>query len=137
MGTRDGASGSPETNPASSETERHPNTFHYDNNEEWNLLQMADHEDDTPPSPGLKLAMEKSPRSTKPMEQLTPTPLFMERPQSSGIDVTAFCFAKPTAKEFSVKRIEPFTKKSPTQGIVENKAGATNLPKKQQETEAE
>lgn len=137
MGTRDGASGSPEVNPASSETERHPDTFHHDNDEESILLQMADDEDDTPPSPGLKLAMEKSQQSTKPMEQPNPTTLFMERPQSSGIDVTAFCFAKPTPKDFSVKRIKPFAKQTPTQGIVENKAGATKLPRKQQEMETE
>ena len=136
MGSRDDASGSSEANPASSETERHPDTFQYDNDEELILLQMADDDDDIP-SPGLKAAMDKSQRSSKPVGQSTPAPLFIERPQSSGIDVTTFCFAKPAAKNFSVKRAKPSAKQPPTQEMMENEICETSLPNKQKAAKTE
>ena len=114
MENQDGTPCSPEGNPASSETERQVDTFQCDNDEEMILLQMVE-DNDGPPSPGLKAAMEKSQHPNNPVGQQEQrreqaAPLLMERPKSSGIDVTAFCFAKPSGKNFSIQSSKPSTK---------------------------
>lgn len=82
------------------------------------LLQMAE-VNDAPSTPGLKAAMEKSQYPNDTVGQQKSAPLFMERPKSSGIDVTAFCFAKPSGRNFSVKPSkpskEPHTSREPVQ----------------------
>lgn len=121
---------SPEANQASSETERHPDTFPYDNDEEMILLQMAE-VNDAPPTPGLKAAMEKSQYPNETVGQQQSMPFFMERPKSSGIDVTAFCFAKPSGRNFSVKSSKPSTTKLPARELVQGKPGPAEGPAKQ------
>ena len=132
MEIQDGTPCSPDANPASSETERQVDTFQYDNDEEMILLQMAE-VNDAPPSPGLKAAMEKSQQPTEPVcqqqQQQQSAPLLMERPKSSGIDVTAFCFAKPSGKNFSIQSSKPSTKQPPA--VRENVRGewaTTDVP---------
>lgn len=123
---------SPEVNQASSETERHPDTFPYDNDEEMILMQMAE-DKDAPPTPGLKAAMEKSQYPSERLGQQQSMPLFMERPKSSGIDVTAFCFAKPSGRNFSVKSSKPSATKPPARDPIQGKPGPTEEPVKQKE----
>ena len=123
---------SPDANPASSETERQVDTFQYDNDEEMILLQMAE-ANDAPPSPGLKAAMEKSQHPTDPVcqqqQQQPSAPLLMERPKSSGIDVTAFCFAKPSGKSFSIQSSKPSTKQPPAaRENVRSELATTEVP---------
>lgn len=132
MNNQDGTPYSPEANSASSETERQADTFRYDNDEEMILLEMAE-VNDGPPSPGLKAAMEKSQHSNEPVcqqqQQQQSAPLFMERPQSSGIDVTAFCFAKPSGKNFSIQSSKPSTQQPPAaRKNARSELGTTEVP---------
>lgn len=124
MEIQDGTPCSPDANPASSETGSQVDTFQYNNDEEMILLQMAE-VNDAPPSPGLKAAMEKSQQPTEPVcqqrQQQQSAPLLMECPKSSGIDVTAFCFAKPSGKNFSIQSSKPSTKQPPA--VRENARG--------------
>lgn len=127
------ASRSPEPHSASSETEKHADTFQYDNDEEMILLHMAE-VNDAPPSPGLKAAMEKSRLPNETLGQQKPASLLMERPKSSGIDVTAFCFAKPSGKNFSVQSSKRSTKQSPAQETIRNEQETTEAPTRQTDT---
>lgn len=143
MEIQDGTPCSPEANPASSETERQVDMLQYDNDEEMILLQMAEF-NDAPPSPGLKAAMEKSQHPNEPVcqqqQQQQSAPLFMERPTSSGIDVTAFCFAKPSGKNFSIQSSKPSTKQPPAARENARSELATTkvpAPDKQEETRKE
>lgn len=127
---------SPEANQASSETERHPDTLPYDNDEEMIMLQMAE-DNDTPPTPGLKAAVKKNQYSNETAGQQQPISLFMERPKSSGIDVTAFCFAKPSGRNFSVNSSKPSATKPPAREPVQGKPGPTEAPAKQMEARSD
>ncbi|PWY83810.1 hypothetical protein BO94DRAFT_599173 [Aspergillus sclerotioniger CBS 115572] len=68
----------------------------YDEVEELILLHMAD--DIDPVSPKLKaiMAQEGSTHVSLTGNRRQMSPLLMERPKSSGIDTSAFCFGKPT-----------------------------------------
>lgn len=143
MEIQDGTPCSPEANLAFSETERQVDTFQYDNDEEMILLQMAEVNDGLP-SPGLKAATEKSQHPNEPVcqqqQQQKSAPVFMERPQSSGIDVTAFCFARPSGKNFSIQSSKPSTKQPPVaRENARSESGTTEVPApdKQKETRKE
>lgn len=126
----------PEANQASPETERYPDMFLYDNDEEIIPLPMAQ-DNNTPPPPGLKAAMEKSGYPNETVSQQQSMSLFMERPKSSVIDVTAFCFAKPSGRNFSVKSSEPFSTKSPAREPVHGKPGPNEEPTERREARSD
>jgi len=123
---------SPEANQASSETERHPDKFSYGNDGEMTMMQMAE-DNDTLPTPGLKAAMQKSQYLNEEVGHQQSTPLFMERPKSSGIDVTAFCFAKPSGRNFPVKSSKLSTTKLLAHKPVQGKQTPIEEPAKQNE----
>ncbi|RAK98797.1 uncharacterized protein BO80DRAFT_479303 [Aspergillus ibericus CBS 121593] len=72
------------------------NASSYDEAEELLLLHMADNHE--PVSPKLKviMALEEGRDTSSIGKQRQVSPLLMERPKSSGIDMTAFCFGRPT-----------------------------------------
>lgn len=138
METRGRASVEPDANMPSSEMEPHRDTFQYDDEEERILMQMANENEEAPPSPGLEAAMEKSQRPSKPIEQSHPTALFMERPQSSGIDTAGFFFAKPTTvRSFSVKSTKSSIKQHPTLETAGTEPGASSSIEKKWDTPQE
>ncbi|PLN75030.1 hypothetical protein BDW42DRAFT_181388 [Aspergillus taichungensis] len=67
------------------------------------LLQIAQADD--PVSPRLNAAIDVLQERIQPMEHQIPPSSLVQRPKSSGIDITAFSFAKPLqhGKEFSLK----------------------------------
>ncbi|GAQ44547.1 unnamed protein product [Aspergillus niger] len=64
----------------------------YDEVEELLLLHLADHNDSLPPELEATMVSEED----RPVPNRQISPLLMERPQSSGIDMAAFCFQRPT-----------------------------------------
>ncbi|KAE8356415.1 hypothetical protein BDV28DRAFT_145116 [Aspergillus coremiiformis] len=78
--------------------------------EEVLLLQMVESNTE-PVSPNLKAVLEKGPESNWAATQSHPTPSLVERPRSSGIDLTAFSFTRPAphGKAFT---LQPPTKQS-------------------------
>lgn len=76
----------------------------YDANEEVLLLQMMDTANDAV-SPNLQAVLDDRINIGWPSGQRQQSPLLMERPQSSGIDTSAFSFAKPAqnGKPFSLQ----------------------------------
>ncbi|BCS16449.1 hypothetical protein ALUC_80656A [Aspergillus luchuensis] len=64
----------------------------YDEVEELLLLHLADQNDPLPPE--LEATTVSEEERQMPSRQVSP--LLMERPKSSGIDMTAFCFQRPT-----------------------------------------
>lgn len=83
--------------PGSHQAEERPNPSQYDD-EELLLLQLADINNDPLP-PGLEAAVDESRAPNPPSDKEAPGPPLMERPQSSGIDVTAFRFSKPAQRK--------------------------------------
>ncbi|PWY76993.1 hypothetical protein BO70DRAFT_295172 [Aspergillus heteromorphus CBS 117.55] len=65
----------------------------YDEEEEMLLLQMADNIE--PVSPSLRAVMATTEIRDTYQGQRHVSPLLMERPKSSGMDMAAFCFSKP------------------------------------------
>lgn len=76
----------------------------YDANEEVLLLQMMGTANDAV-SPNLQAVLDDRVDIGWPTGQRQQSPLLMERPQSSGIDTSAFSFAKPAQnrKPFSLQ----------------------------------
>ncbi|KAL2866462.1 uncharacterized protein BJX67DRAFT_381980 [Aspergillus lucknowensis] len=76
----------------------------YDCNEELLLLQIMDTTNQAA-SPNLEAVLDDRQGLDWPSGQRQQSPLLMERPQSSGIDTTAFSFAKPVqnSKPFSLQ----------------------------------
>lgn len=138
METRGRAPVELDANMPSSEMEPHLDTFQYDDEEERILMQMANENEEAPPSPGLEAAMEKSQRPSKPIEQSHSTTLFMERPQSSGIDTAGFCFAKPTTvRNLSVKSTKSSTKQHPIPETAGTEPGASSSIERKWDTTQE
>lgn len=83
----------------------------FDNNEEALLLQMMETNND-PVSPNLQALLDNRVDLGWPSGQRQQSPLFMERPQSPGVDTAEFSFAKPaqTGKPFS---LQPLPKRPP------------------------
>lgn len=75
----------------------------YEEEDELLLLQIAD--TNTPASPSLDTVMHKPTGACSAERPKAASPLLVERPQCSGIDVSAFSFAKPLqqGKRFSIQ----------------------------------
>lgn len=84
-----------DADPAHLELDRHADSQQFDENDELLLLSMAKIGDD-PVSPRLKAVIDKGNELDliEPQKYST-TPLVMERPKSSGLNLTDFCFTKP------------------------------------------
>ncbi|KAI9925230.1 hypothetical protein MW887_006150 [Aspergillus wentii] len=117
--------------PQESEGIENHDAHEYDKEEEMLLLQMAD-TNDGPLSPNLKAVIDGSNESNWTAGQKEPAPLLMERPQSSGIDVRTFSFAKPAqyGKGFS---LQSSYKQPPA---VSRAHGNTPVPKGRETTRA-
>ncbi|KAL2816223.1 hypothetical protein BDW59DRAFT_166434 [Aspergillus cavernicola] len=94
----------------------------YDTNEELVLLQIMEANNEAV-SPSLQAVMDDRADIQWPSGQRPQSPLLMERPQSSGIDTTAFSFAKPaqSGKPFSLQLT---TRPSSSAAISQGKPGA-------------
>ncbi|KAF7595083.1 hypothetical protein BBP40_007286 [Aspergillus hancockii] len=74
------------------------------------LLRMVESTNE-PVSPDLKFILEKSVESTRIANQNHSTPSLVQRPRSSGIDLSAFSFARP-ATHGKTFMLQPHTKQS-------------------------
>lgn len=90
----------------------------YDANEEVLFLQMMDTANDAV-SPNLQAILDDRIDIGWPSRQRQQSPLLMERPQSAGIDTSAFSFAKPaqSGKPFSLQPASKHSSSSVNQAI--------------------
>lgn len=90
--------------PGFPRAEHNGDASHYDDGDELLLLQLADMNNDPVPA-NLEASTSQDRDSNHASSKEIAVPVLMERPQSSGIDVTAFQFSKPVqrGKNFSLR----------------------------------